>query len=299
MTIENYINMGVNVLVMTLLEKIVKIAPKPVRAIALAAAMPILFYGQTVVPISSSAVTAQPLTGVAATSTAKLGASTDVRYTYNNDLSSGSSSATIYSGVSDMGSGNDSFYLTLASGLIEKKNISNNGTFSSMSLSGTQAISSIFNYQGTDSFAAVASNNDINIYNWGNTSPVATLFNAGTGITGLDVRVSNTSGVVNDLNSDLQIFTTNSNNTFNYATATGSSLGSYVLSGSLGSFNDVVYMDGMVTLGLNDSGDFGRLINVNFSGYQTAAVPEPATTGLIAGGLGLLAAMLRRKFRRC
>lgn len=250
----------------------------------------------TQIPGNYSVLTT-PLEGAAQTSGSKLGLSSSGLHTYNNNLSSGSLTATPFVGINDAGTWDDNYALVHDGGsTVSKLNLSTGFEDSSSSVSGTgvSGVSSVFDYNGKTHFAAIDDHdNTVKYFEWGNATPVASGPNVGANHSGLEVIAN---GPVSDLNTMPILVSRNATSGSKLDQYhNGALVGSYTGGGSSEVFTDISYNTdtGVLTTSGNMVDTLGTLTNYQFDQH---VVPEPGTLGLM--GLGALGLYAARKLRQ-
>jgi hypothetical protein len=264
---------------------------------AMACLTPTPSQGETVQLISSDYTYSNNgyIEGAAQTSGSKLGLGGKIRI-FANDLSSSSDMVTPVANINDAGSWDDNYTIVHNGGSgVTKVDLSTGYGVGSSSVSGTgvEGISSIFQYNGKDHFAAIDAHDDtIKFFEWGNQTPVATGPNVGSNYTGLEVIAN---GPVTDL-SKIPIlvsrdFTDGAGNLDQYFD--GQLVGEYQAGGS-DTLTDISYNSGsgILTTSFKGGRARGGMVNYDFASH---VVPEPGTAALI--GLAALGAYAVRRLR--
>lgn len=227
--------------------------------------------------------------GAAQTSNSKLGLEVGSIRKYANDLSSSSEITTPVSGITDAGSWDDDHVLTLSNYGIDKVDLSTGYSVASSSTSGLNlsAISKMFNYNGSECFAAIDSNdNTVKYFEWGSEIPIAIGPDVDSSYTGLELLVGDS---VSDLNEISLLVSRNVQD--------GAKMDQYYGGNIVGSYNDgfastITDMSydagtGILSTSFKDGRSTGGMANYDFG---SQVIPEPCAATLITlAGLGALA----------
>lgn len=249
--------------------------------------------------------------GAAQTKNAKLALSDTTVHLFENDLSGESQRVLGQGYFDDAGSWDDEYFLVLgAATTVDKVRISDGAVVDWSSVNGTpvSAISSIFRYNDGLYFAAIEGDGlfgrsqTIQYFRWGETTPVVTGPEIGTGATGLEVLVN---GSVDSLDAVSLLVSRPGEGTdagSMFEQYYGDALIETYRTNTSGSITDLAYnWESGILTAVHAYDGVGDVVNIDFGDYvyRPPSVPEPAWLATGLGIVGLGSALRRRRRQTC